>query len=60
MIVVIVTLASASVLGEMEAMGATLMSLSTDSLHFALGSYLYGECFSNGLPIFNLMELAFP
>ena len=60
MIVVIVALVSASVLGEMEAMGATLMSRSTDRLNFPLGSYLYDECFSNGVLIFNLIELALP
>ena len=60
MIVVVVTLVSASVLGEMEALGATLMSLSTDRLHITLGSYLYSECFSNGVPILNLIELALP
>lgn len=60
MIVVVVTSVLASVLGVTKATGATLMSLSADTLHVALRSYLYGERLSNVISVSSVKELAFP
>ena len=60
MIVVFVTLVSASVLGGTEAMDETRMDTSTDNLHVILEPYLYGERFSDTIFVLHVPEFAFP